>query len=141
MEVKVSTNLISEVTTHIFFLVSSLETIKQFRSRQQSRITLWWPPLTTKSSLQLNYRTTVIKPEVQLNVSLIIEDIQKRLVGRAETQNWLGPHPCMAVKNEDGYLSCGGSSKEQGVPALYQDLKLRVPVPRRKVPTYSGCEN
>lgn len=31
-----------------------------------------------------------------------------RLVGEVETQNRLVPHPHAAVKNQEGYLDCGG---------------------------------
>ena len=58
-----------------------------------------------------------------------------RLVGEAETQNGLVPHPHVVDKDSRGV------SWEQGVPDPYHAPQPRVPVPGRLVPITSGCKN
>ena len=67
--------------------------------------------------------------EVMLNRSLTTMELKKPhssiLVGGAQAQNGLVPHPRVLDKN------LGGISREQGVTALYQPPQPRVPVPGR----------
>ena len=75
---------------------------------------------------------------MKLNGSLTTTELQKphpsRLVGGAQTQNRLVPHPHVDKNSR-------GTSQAWGVPAPHQEPQSRVPVPERRAPTTSGCKN
>ena len=104
-------------------------------------------PPTTTSKLQYNYRKTIIenclksRQKEVLSLRIYIRGTV-RLVGGAEAQNVLVPHPCAWVKNWEGYFSAAEiPPEEQGVPFSLQAPQPRYPVLGREVPITSGCEN
>ena len=105
----------SLATTLFLFLKTSLKTSGHDGSigRHSS------PPYTTTSKLQLKYRKPSVRTsEIKLNGSLTTTELKKphpsRLVGGAQTQNWLVLYPHVVDKNS------GGIYREQGVPAPHQ---------------------
>ena len=51
------------------------------------------------------------------------------------------PHPCVAAKNWEDYLSYRGPLRSGGVPVPYETPQLRVLVLGREVPRTSSYEN
>lgn len=56
-------------------------------------------------------------------------------------RNRLAPQPCVALKNWEGSLHCGGPQKEQSDSAPHQAPQPGASVPGIIAPTTPGCKN
>lgn len=64
-----------------------------------------------------------------------------KLVGGVETWKGQSHTHSTAIKNQVGYLCCGGPTWGARGPSRHWPSQPRAPVPGRRVSTTSGCEN